>query len=274
MSTASRRATRTASSRSPCPSRREPVPGRSRSAAAGRATSGRRRPKAGGTRGSPQSARCWAGSRTSVASSLMPLLRLEPIVRPLLNSLLYFPTRKLAAKPADLGLEAEELGIETDDDERLHGWWIRAAAPSRGHILFCHGNGGNVGDRVENARLLSDAGFDVLIFDYRGYGRSSGRPTEEGTALDARAAQSALVGRAGVEAARVLYLGESLGAAVALGLALEAPPRGLILQSAFTSVRDVAAEHYLFLPRFLLPDATSRTLVNADWRIRPRGGAS
>jgi len=185
----------------------------------------------------------------------MPLLRLEPIVRPLLNSLLYFPTRKLAAKPADLGLEAEELGIETDDDERLHGWWIRAAAPSRGHILFCHGNGGNVGDRVENARLLSDAGFDVLIFDYRGYGRSSGRPTEEGTALDARAAQSALVGRAGVEAARVLYLGESLGAAVALGLALEAPPRGLILQSAFTSVRDVAAEHYPFLPRFLLPDA-------------------
>src|SRR5829696_8065716 len=121
---------------------------------------------------------------------------------------------------------------------------IRASTPSKGHVLFCYGNGGNIGDRLDNARLLAEAGFDLLLFDYRGYGRSSGRPSEEGTYRDARAARSALLEQAGVEASRVLYLGESLGGAVALDLALEVPPRGLILQSAFTSVRDTAVAHY------------------------------
>src|SRR5829696_2579890 len=165
-------------------------------------------------------------------------------MRPFLNALLYFPTREPAAAPADFDLEATQLAIETEDDERLDGWWIRASTPSKGHVLFCHGNGGNIGDRLDNARLLAEAGFDLLLFDYRGYGRSSGRPSEEGTYRDARAARSALLEQAGVEASRVLYLGESLGGAVALDLALEVPPRGLILQSAFTSVRDTAVAHY------------------------------
>ncbi len=95
----------------------------------------------------------------------------------------------------------------------------------------------------------------MLLFDYRGYGRSSGRPSEEGTYRDARAARAALLGRAGVDPRRVLYLGESLGAAVALALALEAPPAGLVLQSAFTGIRDMARLHYPFVPRSLVPDA-------------------
>ena len=122
-------------------------------------------------------------------------------------------------------------------------------------MLFCHGNGGNVGDRVAHASVLSSAGFDVLLFDYRGYGNSSGRPSEEGTYRDARAARHALLGQSGVDASRILYLGESLGGAVALSLALESPPRGLLLQSTFTSVRDVAQAHYPFIPRFAVPDA-------------------
>jgi pimeloyl-ACP methyl ester carboxylesterase len=125
----------------------------------------------------------------------------------------------------------------------------------RGHVLLCHGNGGNIGDRVPHLALLTAAGFDVLAFDYRGYGRSSGRPTEQGTGLDALAARAALLRREGVDPERVLYLGESLGGAVALALALEHPPAGLILQSAFTSVRDVARFHYPFLPAALVPDA-------------------
>jgi fermentation-respiration switch protein FrsA (DUF1100 family) len=95
----------------------------------------------------------------------------------------------------------------------------------------------------------------VLLFDYRGYGRSSGRPSEGGTYRDARAARSALLAQDGIDAARLLYLGESLGAAVALDLALAARPRGLVLQSAFTSVRDMARVHYPFLPRLVVPDA-------------------
>src|SRR5829696_7419965 len=179
---------------------------------------------------------------------------MKRLTRALLNSFVYFPTRELAHEPADAGLVARDLAIETDDGEHLHGWFVASAARSRGHILFCHGNGGNIGDRIYHARLLSRAGFDLVLFDYRGYGRSTGRPSEEGTYRDARAAGAALVRQEEVDESRVIYLGESLGAAVALALALEAPPRGLILQSAFTSVRDMGREHY-HLPRALVPDA-------------------
>jgi hypothetical protein len=110
---------------------------------------------------------------------------------------------------------------------------------------------------VLHAELLCAAGFDVLLFDYRGYGRSSGRPDEQGTYRDARAARSALLRQRGVDDARVFYLGESLGGAVALDLALEHPPRGLVLQSAFTGVLDMARVHYPFVPGALVPDAYS-----------------
>jgi uncharacterized protein len=145
--------------------------------------------------------------------------------------------------------------IHTADGERLHAWWVPARAPSLAHVLLCHGNAGNVGDRVAHLELLSAAGLDVLAFDYRGYGRSTGRPSERGLHLDARAARDALLGRDGVEPSRVIYLGESLGGAVALALALELPPSGLILQSAFTSVRDMARLHYPLIPPALVPDA-------------------
>ena len=154
-----------------------------------------------------------------------------------------------------MGLVARDVSIDTEDGERLHGWLVASKAAARAHVLLCHGNGGNVGDRVEHARLLARAGFDVLLFDYRGYGASTGRPSEEGTYRDARAAREALLGQAEVEESRVVYLGESLGAAVALKLALEAPPAGVVLLSAFTSVRVMAREHYPYLPAAVVPDA-------------------
>jgi fermentation-respiration switch protein FrsA (DUF1100 family) len=173
-----------------------------------------------------------------------------------MGALLYFPARELLETPADAGLDHDELEIETDDGQRLHGWWIPTQRDrSAGHILLFHGNAGNIGDRVAHARLLVRAGFDVMLFDYRGYGRSSGRPDEQGTYLDGRAACRAVSARAGCDPARVTYLGESLGAAVAAELAIWSPPRALILQSAFTSLRDVARRHYPFIPRFLIPDA-------------------
>lgn len=122
-------------------------------------------------------------------------------------------------------------------------------------MLICHGNGGNIGDRVFFAALLSAAGFDVVLFDYRGYGRSTGSPSEEGTYLDARAALAWLVAQPGAEASRVLFLGESLGGAVAVDLALDHPPAGLVLLSPFTSVRQMARLHYPFIPAPLVPDA-------------------
>jgi pimeloyl-ACP methyl ester carboxylesterase len=173
----------------------------------------------------------------------------------LLKSLLFFPSRSLAASPAAVGLVARDVQIPTADGERLHAWWFRARGDTLAHVLFCHGNAGNVADRLLHARLLTDAGLDVLLFDYRGYGRSTGRPDEEGTYEDARAARSALLALEGVDPARVFYVGESLGGAVALALAREAPPRGLVLVSTFTSVRDMARLHYPIIPAFLVPDA-------------------
>jgi fermentation-respiration switch protein FrsA (DUF1100 family) len=122
-------------------------------------------------------------------------------------------------------------------------------------VLLFHGNGGNIGDRVVHAALLTAVGLDVLLVDYRGYGRSSGRPSEAGTYRDARAARAALLARPDVDPDRVVYLGESLGGAVALELALAHPPAGVVLLSTFTSVRDMARRHYAVLPAALVPDA-------------------
>ncbi len=173
--------------------------------------------------------------------------------RRLLNALLFFPSRAVPDATAVPDLVVEELVFETEDGARLHGWWVPAQARRRGRVLLCHGNGGAIGDRTAHARLLTMAGFDVLLFDYRGYGRSRGKPSEHATRRDARAAHAALHRRTPDD--RVFYLGESLGAAVALALALERPPAGLILQSAFTSVRDMARLHYPYIPRALVPDA-------------------
>jgi uncharacterized protein len=169
--------------------------------------------------------------------------------------MMFFPAPAVEVTPAAFGLAFSELEMETDDGERLHGWWVRASVSPVGHVLFCHGNAGNIADRLPHAALLSAAGFDVLLFDYRGYGRSTGRPWEHGTYRDARAACRVLREQPGVDAARIIYLGESLGGAVALQLAVELPPVGLILQSSFTSVRDLARLHYRYIPAPLVPDA-------------------
>jgi len=177
----------------------------------------------------------------------------------LLRSLLYFPMPASGATPALAGLDYEDLVLRADDGVELHGWWIGAERRRAGrapvHLLLCHGNAGSIEDRLIHARYLVDAGVDVLLFDYRGYGRSQGSPGEEGTYRDARAARQALLARPGVDPARIAYLGEYLGAAVALELALAHPPLGIVLQSAFTSIRDMARFHYPFIPAALVPDA-------------------
>ncbi len=172
------------------------------------------------------------------------------------NALLYFPTRTLDGTPASVGLRYSDLDIPTSDGQRLHGWWIPSPRrPVVAHVLFFHGNGGNISHRLVQARALADAGLDVLLFDYRGYGRSTGTPDEAGTYRDARAARAALLAQPGIDAAAILYLGESLGGAVATELALAEPPAGLVLQSTFTSVREMARLHYPVVPAALVPDA-------------------
>jgi pimeloyl-ACP methyl ester carboxylesterase len=189
---------------------------------------------------------------------------LRKLLRPVLNALLYFPSRDVVVRPR---APFEDVEIATEDGERLHGWWVPATGePRRAPVLLLHGNAGNIGDRAAHVDLLAAAGFDVLAFDYRGYGRSSGRPDEQGTYRDAWAALAELKRRHGVRPARVVYLGESLGGAIALELALRSPPAGLILQSTFTSIRDMARLHYPYVPRVAVPDAYPSLRLVTDLR--------
>jgi pimeloyl-ACP methyl ester carboxylesterase len=183
------------------------------------------------------------------------MLSVPSVRRALLGSLVYFPSRGIGRTPAAAGLTFRELWFTTDDDIGLCGWWLPTSEQDRhGEILFCHGNAGNIGDRLLEAQLLTSAGFDVRLFDYRGYGRSHGRADEQGTYRDARAARAALTAQPEADPARVIYLGESLGGAIALHLALERPPAGLILQSTFTSIRALARHHDPLIPSLLIPD--------------------
>ncbi|NNH75296.1 alpha/beta hydrolase [Nocardia uniformis] len=176
--------------------------------------------------------------------------------RPILNLLTYMPQqRRIELTPAHFGVDYTELRLPTEDGETVDAWFVGAKREPVGHILFAHGNAGNIGDRSPILALLAGVGFDVLIFDYRGYGRSTGSPSERGTYLDARAARQALLGRPGVDPNRIVYLGKSLGGAVLLELAMAYPPAAMVLISSFTGLRDAATAVYPFLPKMFIPDA-------------------
>jgi fermentation-respiration switch protein FrsA (DUF1100 family) len=158
---------------------------------------------------------------------------------------------------ASAGLSsAEDVTFTTDDGLTLHGWFVPAAStPARFTMIVFNGNAGHRGFRAPLAAALATHGVATLLFDYRGYGDNPGRPSETGLAQDARAARQYLTTRAEVDTSRVVYFGESLGAAVALRLATETPPFALVLRSPFSSMTDIGRHHYPFLPvRWLLRD--------------------
>jgi uncharacterized protein len=166
------------------------------------------------------------------------------------------PGRALETTPSAYGMAFDDVRLTTDDGERLHGWWI-PARPEAGHtpaatVVIFHGNAGNISHRMETLRVWHGLGLNVFIFDYRGYGQSTGRATEAGTYRDARAAWRHVTEERGIEAGEVVLFGRSLGAAVAARLATEVEPRALILESTFTSVPDLASELYWWLPVRLL----------------------
>ena len=174
--------------------------------------------------------------------------------------LIFFPTRTLAAEPADLGLSAEELSITSADGVTLHGWWIEG--PGDRVLIWYHGNAGNVGDRLHNARWFVDRlGVNVVLVDYRGYGQSGGTPDEAGVYLDGLAVYDAVAARS-VRAEDIVLFGRSLGGAVAIETALRRPVDALVLESVFRSVRALAREHYWFVP-----SAVIRTRMDNESKI-------
>ncbi len=166
------------------------------------------------------------------------------------SRLLYYPnlpSRDLIATPGSVGLSYEPVELSTEDGLTLYGWFI-PAHPARGVLLFFHGNAGNISHRLDSLKTFNDLGFATLIFDYRGFGRSQGKPSESGTYRDAEAAWRFVTEKRRVPAQDIVIFGRSLGASIAAHLAAQHKPRGLILESAFTSVPDLAASLYPFLP--------------------------
>ena len=172
------------------------------------------------------------------------------------RSLMYFPSAGVPS-PSSVGLpEAEPVTFVTADGVTLHAWFVPGRRfPAQFTVLVFNGNAGNRAYRAPLAAALGANGLSVLLLDYRGYGENAGTPSERGLAADARAARAYLARRSDVDASRIVYFGESLGSAVATGLAAEHPPAALILRSPFASMAEVGQFHYPLLPvRRLLRD--------------------
>jgi hypothetical protein len=181
---------------------------------------------------------------------------------------IYFPSREPLAGWQPPGAASEECAFRAADGTRLHGWWHPgqgAGDPSpRPVLLWCHGNAGNITHREHNLRLVAARGLAALLFDYRGYGRSEGRPSEHGLYADAEGAYDYLVHERRVEPERIVCFGRSLGAAVALHLALTRPAAGLVMESPFRSAPAMARAKVPFLPVWLL----MRTRFGNEARVR------
>ena len=165
-------------------------------------------------------------------------------------SMTFFPARELPQTPADWGMPYGDVNLVTASSERVHGWYIPAPG-ARYTVLFLHGNGGNIGHRGETVEILHRLGLNVLLIDYRGYGNSEGRPGEEAMYEDARLAWDYLLDAQGQPPHRIIVFGRSLGGAVAAHLAAEVTPAALILESTFSSVRDMARELHPLLSRLV-----------------------
>ncbi|AHK79580.1 lysophospholipase [Ectothiorhodospira haloalkaliphila] len=188
------------------------------------------------------------------------------------GQMVYIPLSAHAGSPSDAGLPYEEVWLDTEDGERLHAWFIpaREGAGDRNEagadecrapvLLFLHGNAGNISHRLESLQIFHRLGLSVLILDYRGYGKSSGSPAEEGTYLDALAGWQHLLEERDYAADEVVVFGRSLGAAVAAHTAARVQPGALILESAFTSAPELGADLYPWVP--------VRTLLRFEYDTR------
>ncbi len=162
------------------------------------------------------------------------------------NSLIFYPTRELYRTPAAMGWDYEDVWLAVGT-ERTHGWWIPQENP-RGTVLFSHGNAGNIADRIESVALLRSFGLSVFAYDYGGYGLSSGKCSEQRCFEDAYAAWQYLTEERGIAPERIIIFGRSLGGAVTIDLAARVKPAGIVVESTFTNIEDMAKHLFPRLP--------------------------
>ncbi|PZO37299.1 MAG: alpha/beta hydrolase [Pseudanabaena frigida] len=178
------------------------------------------------------------------------------------SNLVFMPSKDVLETPANIGLKFEDILLTAKDNVNLSAWFVPAKDNDpigKGVILFCHGNGGNISNRVSYLPIFQDLGLSTFLFDYRGYGKSEGNPSEEGTYADIEAAWQYLTQERKISPKKIIIYGESLGGAIASYIAqANSQPdsknsaAGLILASTFTSISDRASELYPFLPIRLL----------------------
>lgn len=179
------------------------------------------------------------------------------------DSMLYFPIREIDQTPKNIGLNFEEIILMTKDGISISSWYI-PAENERGVVLFCHGNAGNISHRLDSIRIFHGLKLGVFIFDYRGYGKSGGSPTEKGTYTDAEAAWDYLVNIMQVNPGKIIIFGRSLGSAVAAETALRHKAGVLIIESGFTSVPDLGSKFYPYLPVRLISRYHYSTVKKVD----------
>jgi len=185
--------------------------------------------------------------------------------------LIYFPHKEIEATPELISLDYEEVSLTTDDGVVLNAWWI-PNPNARATLLFLHGNAGNISHRLNSIELFYKLGLSVFIIDYRGYGKSTGAPSEQGTYIDAETAWMYLTKEKNIQADNIIIFGRSLGGAVAIWLAEKYSSLALIVESSFTSIADIGKHYYPYLPTSLLarikypskdriPNVTSPVLI-------------
>ena len=173
-------------------------------------------------------------------------------------SFTFQPTRELTYNPGDINLEYEKVQLKTSDNVILSAWYI-PAKDAKFTLLFCHGNGGNMSDRIASINIFNGLGVNCLIFDYRGYGASGGKPTEKGLYIDAQTAYDWLINEKKIPPENIIIYGQSLGGSAAAYLASNVKAKGLIIESCFTSFADIAKKYYPYMPIKLLAKYSFKT---------------
>lgn len=163
------------------------------------------------------------------------------------SKLVFQPGKTVFMTPADKSMDFEEFWLDLPDGNRINGWFINAKAP-KATLLFCHGNAGTIAHRLESSEIFLDLNLNVVLFDYRGYGLSSGFPSENNTYEDADAVWSFLIEKKCLKADEIIVLGRSMGGPIAANLAKKHLPKMCILESTFTSVPDVARARFPIFP--------------------------
>lgn len=166
------------------------------------------------------------------------------------SKLIFLPSSDLLVTPREAALQAEDVWIDTSDGERLHGWYFPNDSTEY-IVILSHGNAGNISNRIDIAKFLQETGFSALIYDYRGYGQSSGEPSEEGLYKDIEAVVNFLKMDIGYTEQKMIMYGRSMGGAVASFAATQFNVGGLVLDSAFKNIKSMVSELYPFIPSFL-----------------------